>query len=120
MADQSLVVAVMLVENLQRPKWLRRLENGIGRFRSSGTYGVMQAPSEKPVSDEQSITIAIEKFFKGTEVAKQEYSWEKEERLRPYIDQFNSNPTFKNLVSEALEHIVCAPDDRDEIENGDE
>jgi len=119
-ADQSLVIAVMIVENLQRPKWLRRLENAFGRFRSSGTYGVMQVQAEKPITDEQSITFAIEKFFTGTEISSPENSWEKNERLQPFISRFNSNPIFKSLVSEALDHFVTEPGERDECENDDE
>jgi hypothetical protein len=59
------VKAIMVVENLQRPLWFRRLESFKGRVFPSGTYGIMQVESARPVSDEESIKIAVETRLAG-------------------------------------------------------
>ena len=41
-ADERLVRAVLIVENVQRPFWLRRMESLAGRLTSSGTFGPLQ------------------------------------------------------------------------------
>ena len=61
--DPDLVEAVLLVENLQRPPWVRWLERAFGRFVGVKSYGVMQVPTDKPVSDEESIRLAVANHF---------------------------------------------------------
>jgi len=53
--DPLLIRAIAVVEILQRPKWLRRCERVLGRFRRHGSYGVMQMTSNHPLSDRESI-----------------------------------------------------------------
>lgn len=47
-SDPQLVRAILLVENLQRPEWLRQLERVKGLLIADGTYGVMQVRSPSP------------------------------------------------------------------------
>lgn len=54
-----LIEAILLAEAQQRPKLVRRLERVIGKFRKSGTYGVAQVKSSKPISDKESIDVLI-------------------------------------------------------------
>lgn len=54
-ALQNLVIAVVLAESQQRPRWFRRLERVGGRLWGSGTYGVAQISADQPISDSESI-----------------------------------------------------------------
>lgn len=65
-ADPLLVKAVCIAENIERPKWFRNLEYVISFIKKKGTYGIMQVASDHPISDEESIKIAIEKYFKDS------------------------------------------------------
>jgi len=60
--DVSLLGAVMVLENAQRPQWFRRLERVKGRLIKAGTYGIMQAYSLHPISDEASIDKIAERL----------------------------------------------------------
>lgn len=54
-ALQNLVIAVVLAESQQRPRWFRRLERIGGRLWGAGTYGVAQIAADQPISDKESI-----------------------------------------------------------------
>jgi hypothetical protein len=49
----------MVIENLQRPRWFRACERAKGKFFKHGSYGIMQVEADSPVSDEESIRIAV-------------------------------------------------------------
>ena len=51
-ADTTVLVALALTENLQRPRWIRRLERLKG---GPGSYGLMQMHHSAPLTDEQSV-----------------------------------------------------------------
>jgi len=55
--------AVMTVEILQRPRWMRRAERFVGSLITNrATYGVMQMKSSTPISDEMSIHLFVRRF----------------------------------------------------------
>ena len=60
--DPDLMEAVMIAEALQRPRWFRVLERIKGLVFRKGTYGVMQVQSDRPLSDRESIDIAVSRF----------------------------------------------------------
>lgn len=60
-----LVYAILLAEAQQRPSWFRKLETLIGKLGRSGTFGVAQVSSNRPVSDEQSIDMLIQQLVSG-------------------------------------------------------
>lgn len=57
--DPFLVRALLIVEILQRPRWLRNVESWTWWMRREGTYGVMQMRSRRPVSDYASISAGV-------------------------------------------------------------
>lgn len=63
-ADSSLMKAIILSENLSRPRWVRKLEATLGRFRPfhRATYGVARVSAAGPISDEQSIDQLAERW----------------------------------------------------------
>lgn len=97
-ADEILVKAVCISENIQRPKWLRNIENIFGFFKPSGTYGIMQVHSKKPISDIKSIEIAIDTYFKDSA----NVVFSEKQKL---IAQYNPNEKYCLLVEEVYRHI---------------
>lgn len=54
-SDPVLLQAVMHVESLQRPRWVRNLEQLKGKFIPRGSYGITQESAPHPLSDMESI-----------------------------------------------------------------
>lgn len=92
-ADLALVQAVALVENLQRPRWIRSLERVKGRVSPNGTYGLMQVTAGEPLSDEESVKMAVEHWFQGTRTGT--YL----EDLEDVLGRYNPDPTFRDLAT---------------------
>ncbi len=65
-ANQYLIESIAIVENLQRPKWLRRFEWLKSWFIKEGTYGIMQVYGNSYISDIDSVKLATDKFFKDS------------------------------------------------------
>lgn len=97
-ADEILVKAVCIAENIQRPKWLRNIENILGFFKPSGTYGIMQVESKKPITDINSIEIAISKYFKNSA----NIMFSEKQKL---ISRYNPDGKYCLLVEEVYRHI---------------
>jgi hypothetical protein len=63
--DWFVFYAVMLYENLQRPPWIRRIERMSSRLRTTGTYGIMQTRASAPITDMESIDVALNDYLGG-------------------------------------------------------
>lgn len=103
-ADPYLVKAILLVENLQRPPWVRRLERTKGRLFKRGTYGVMQVQSEGPVSDTESVRIAVHDRLLRKQVPI-EYE-ARTEALQNILSAYNGDPRFIELATVFYEEIA--------------
>lgn len=99
-ADESLVWAVMVVENVERPVWFRGLERLKARIAKSGTYGIMQVTSDRPLSDEQSITKAVNERLAGVVVRTPKGALDVK-ALDAFARKYNSNPSFSALLTSA-------------------
>ncbi|WP_199040039.1 hypothetical protein [Glycomyces salinus] len=91
--EHRLVQAILYTENLQRPRWFRRIEHIKGWFFKSGTYGIMQVKAPGPISDEESIEIAIRDHLAGANVRTVD-GFPDREQLREILHAYNSNPKF--------------------------
>lgn len=112
----SVVFAFMLVENLQRPAWFRSVENRFGRWWGRGTYGILQVPSDAPVSDEQSIVqfvrqrLAPVPELQGAWVAEGGYYVEPElDDVRRVAISHNQDGEYADSVVEALKLVWTNP-----------
>lgn len=104
-ASFHLVIAIMVYENVQRPRWFRRLERLVGKVtRAGGTYGVMQVRSSRPIDDQTSIEIAAERLA-GTAMRPNENGWDYRQRLLQAVSNYNSNPDFSKGVEMALDQV---------------
>lgn len=94
-ANEKLVKAICIVENIQRPAWIRKLERIKSFINKEGTYGIMQIKSSHYVTDEESIKMAIEKFFKNT-------SHKEWEELKDIVSEYNSDERYIEFVEHAF------------------
>lgn len=99
-ADPRLVRAVMLVENLQRPPWIRRLERLKGLLIPAGTYGVMQVASPNPISDEESIQLAAQRL--SGESVWNDSGGLHYQRVTDASRRYNPDPGYPDLLRWAL------------------
>lgn len=59
---QNFIIAFVLAESQQRPRWFRRLERIGGKIWGSGTYGVAQIAADHPIKDRESIDQLVVKI----------------------------------------------------------
>jgi len=93
LANERLVLAVCIVENLQRPKWIRAYEKIKSNFSSKGTYGIMQVMSENWISDEESIDLSIKKYFPNSR-----RSFLDQENIDSIIKEYNAMEQYSQMV----------------------
>jgi hypothetical protein len=99
-ADPVLVRAIMIAENLQRPRWFRNLERVKSRVSPHGTYGIMQVSSSESITDEESIRIAVSTRLGGVTV-RNEHGEIDYEKLTAVAMQWNPDPTIIDLLFNA-------------------
>lgn len=95
-ANLTLIKAVCIVENIQRPKWLRKIENIKAFLRMTGTYGIMQITANRLVTDTESVKIATENYFRDTAQVKDNKT------LSQLISKYNPSETYIDLVLRAM------------------
>lgn len=98
-ANPILVQAICIVENIQRPKWIRVFEDIKSWLRLVGTYGIMQVKSNHPISDKESIDIALREHLKNTLKIKNI------DNLKKHIEIYNSSEEYKELVIQAMFYL---------------
>lgn len=113
-ADPDLVRAITVVEVLQRPRWMRRLERVLGRFQGRGTYGIAQVSSNQPVSDAESVAMLAEQLsrVRGSIAGS---PWDRFEGYVPFVQGRGATPGY---VDEVLYLYAHLSDERERI-NGE-
>jgi hypothetical protein len=104
-ADPDVVEAVLLTENLQRPSWFRFLERIKGRFFPAGSYGIMQVHASKPLSDRESITLAITEHLFGATLRPNKHGGFDYSGAETLLARYNSNPNFVEVAVQVLSQI---------------
>jgi hypothetical protein len=99
-ANERLVLAVCIVENLQRPLWVRSIEKVKSIFNRSGSYGIMQTNSDHYITDEESIKKAIERYFANS---KNEYM--DIDTIEKWVKKYNGGSTYAELVKAAYNYL---------------
>lgn len=97
-ANQILVKAICISENIERPRWIRKIENVMSMFKKNGTYGIMQVSSNKRISDQESIKIAVPKFFANTDSPNID--------IEHVIRAYNPQDDYVSLVVEVYKFIT--------------
>lgn len=102
------LVSVMIAENMQRPRWLRRLETWAPGLKSSRTLHIMQ--QKGATSDRHSIDLALERYFEPR-LPVPDDDWERDDWSRLAIADYNSAEPFRGLASAILESIRYGDED---------
>lgn len=105
-ADEALLMAIAIVENIQRPGWFRVLERKIGWFRQSGTYGIMQITSRRPIDDLESIEVSARDYFPNSASDGSESPDKRFARLIEIGRHHNSNRQFLEMFQQVLTGII--------------
>lgn len=100
--DPDLVIALMAAENVQRPAWIRSFERLAGRFKKTGTYGIMQVEAEKPLSDKESIRRAIEERLPRRLFRSDEYQVDYS-ALTEFVRSYNDDHDYVEMVEQLYE-----------------
>lgn len=98
--DAQLIRAIMLIENLQRPPWFRRLERIKGAILPRGTYGLMQVAADNPLGDAQSVAIAVRDHLAGIERDEDDFDW-----LPNAVSSYNPDPAYVEAVLTAFWYL---------------
>ncbi|MEU2612666.1 hypothetical protein ABZ570_13970 [Micromonospora sp. NPDC007271] len=104
-ADPVLVEGILLTENLQRPRWIRRLERWKGLLQSEGTYGIMQVHSDVPMDDKSSVRLAISKHLSDVVVRRDEWGFYDEDDLRRVLSSYNPSADFVEVAQSLISEI---------------
>ncbi len=101
-ADAALVRGVMLVENIQRPRWFRRAERQAARlFSVPATLGLLQANANPDDSEAELLERAVEQHFSAVNVRDQNGDIDVV-LLEEFARRYNPDSAFVELLIEAV------------------
>lgn len=103
--DPILVESIMIVENIQRPAWLRTIERAVGRFVGVGSYGIMQVKSNRPIADKESIDRTVQGHLAGVRIPITKWNRPDPDAIRRAARLHNGDPRFIDLVKEVYETL---------------
>lgn len=98
-ANEILVKAICIAENIERPAWFRKFEYLSSLIAKNGSYGIMQTQTDKPIGDKESINLAIEKYFRNTKYASKE-------EIEIAIRKYNNNDHYVSFIQEIITFIL--------------
>jgi hypothetical protein len=99
--DPDLVEAIVITEWAQRPPWIRRLEDALGLFGLSRTYGVMQASRKRGASDIESISVGV-KNLAGAVLPRQYGNFCKPALVQFHLERHNRGAEFSDFATGVL------------------
>ena len=105
--SQYLLYAILINENMNRPRWIRKLENGLVRvFDIKLTVGLAQVKSDTPISDAESISFAtgILRDSQGFDTDNDMSHLQK--LLLPYSSSVQYLYTIANTIVCLKQHVV--------------
>jgi hypothetical protein len=107
--DPLIARSVAVAEILQRPRWVRSAERLLGRFRSQGSYGVMQITSTKPISDQESIRrfCVAHSGERGFRFATEDYASMHDGQLWQVGGSHNGDKEFIDSITESYEWYLA-------------
>lgn len=93
-ADIDLVKSIAIYEAAQRPKVLRMLESlFVAVFKKPTSQGIMQFTSDRILSDEESIILAIKNNFVDSATDSNDF-----EKLKPLVLKYNPSTQYANEI----------------------
>lgn len=102
--DQRLALAIAYVENVQRPRWFRRLERMTCRLNPGGSYGLFQVKGHGAVDDMSSCRIALG-ALRGTYPLLDSYGRGMAWSVALCAERHNPDARFAQMVVEVYDKI---------------
>lgn len=102
--SKRILYAVLIHENMNRPIWIRTIENGLVRFFGLKlTVGIAQVSSDRPLTDEESIEMAA-KILKGSTYADSGYGdgFANIGQLAEVLKNYNSSEAYVKSISQII------------------
>lgn len=103
--DVRLVRAIMIVENLERPRWFRVLENLKGRVFPKGTYGIMQIAADGPISDEESLRRCVTTQLAGVHAPIDAYGMPDRDFIEGFARRYNADARYARNVADVYFYL---------------
>lgn len=102
-----ILYAVLIHENMNRPAFLRRIENMIVRgFGVRMTVGLAQVRSDKPLSDEESIKRAA-KILEGTKyISSTKKGLEDIDKLQDALEVYNPSSLYAESIAKIMDSLL--------------
>lgn len=107
-AEPHLVQAFLLVENLQRPKWVRKLERTANRVAGDVSTGPLQSRDGGHLPDVDELDLAVRNHFAGRQVPTdpRRFSLFDESWLRLLAESYNPSSSYADDVVAAYHWLV--------------
>jgi|JI10StandDraft_1071094.scaffolds.fasta_scaffold346469_2 hypothetical protein len=102
--SKPILFAVLIYEDMNRPRWFRKIENGIVRATHLKlTVGLAQVRSDKPLSDGESI-IRAAKILEGSVFADSGYGsgFVNKQQLGDILVKYNDSDLYTDSIAEIL------------------
>lgn len=106
--SRSLLYSVLIYENMNRPKWLRRIENTTVRLTGLElSVGIAQVKSKVPVTDEESIILAS-KLLSNTAQPSQpiDSSMLSRDAVHKKVGEYNKGPYYMKQLKIILDALA--------------
>lgn len=105
--SQYLLYAILINENMNRPHWIRKLENGLVRvFGITLTVGLAQIKSDTPISDSESILFAAEILRDSREFDSKDNMTHLRQALIPYNSSIQYLYTIASIIACLKQHVT--------------
>jgi len=107
MCSKQVLYAILIYENMNRPHWLRAIENGIVRIlKKELTVGIAQVRSNKPLTNAESIQKAA-KILVGSVYADAGYGdgFANISQLEGVLDAYNSSEQYTQSISKIMSKL---------------
>jgi hypothetical protein len=108
--DRDLALAILAAENMQRPRYFRRLERALGLVGLAKTHGIMQSSRRWNATDEQSIREAMRSLSNSPLPRELGYTARQVDVLYA-IERHNASSEFMSSAEAAFQNLSanCAP-----------
>lgn len=107
--DPAVLRAVVAAESVQRPRWMRTLENVKGRVVGPGTYGVAQVAARSPMGDRESLDKLAQSFRGYYPEHHPEHGYVLRERLAAKLEMHNRSSAFVEQALEFYDRLAPYP-----------
>jgi hypothetical protein len=106
-----LIYAVIIYEDYSRPPVIRAVERWLPQKRGGRTTGIMQVASDRPLSDDESVALGIERLVTAWGNAANQASGSKYEVVWTVLAEYNKDESYIERTLEVMEILAIRIDE---------